>query len=112
MMNKEQVLEKLGGFDVKDLNMVMELLDQKKSDEEKGKIIKWEEIFKPFNASTNQPKYMYCEVWTHTTGLANMITDSIKEAEEKGYRWYDTQYTLGNNNGALIHSALLIFKKD
>ena len=55
---------------------------------------------------------MYCEVWTHTTGLANMITDSIKEAEEKGYRWYDTQYTLGNNNGALIHSALLIFKKD
>ena len=112
MMNKEQVLEKLGEFDVKDLNMVMELLDQKKSDEEKGKIVKWEEIFKPFNTTVNQPKYMYCEVWTQTNGLSKMITDAILEAEEKGYRWYDTQYTMGNNQGVLIHSALLIFKKD
>lgn len=119
MMNKEQVLEKLGEFDVKDLNMVMELLDQKRIEkEENGIDVKWERIFKTFNdiankrAGISKPAYMYSEVWTHDGNLVEMITEQINIAEEKGYRWYDTRYQMTSHGGVLVHSALITFRRD
>lgn len=119
MMNKEQVLEKLGEFSVQDLNMVMELLDQKRIEKEKNGVdVKWEKIFKPFNdleakrTGRIKPAYMYSEVWTYDNNLVEMITEQISIAEEKGYRWYDTRYQMTSHGGALIHSALITFRRD
>ena len=49
MMSKEKIMEVLAGFDVRDLNQVMELLEGLKSVRESGKNIEWWEIFKPIN---------------------------------------------------------------
>ena len=52
MLEKERVLEVLGGFDVKDLNMVMELLQGKQYVESKGNPVKWETIMDPLHRAS------------------------------------------------------------
>ena len=52
MLEKERVLEALGEFDVKDLNMVMELLQGKQYVESKGNPVKWETIMDPLHKAS------------------------------------------------------------
>lgn len=52
MLEKKDVLERLGEFDVRDLNMVMELLEGKKYVEEKGNPVKWETIMDPLHKAS------------------------------------------------------------
>lgn len=52
MLEKKNVLERLGEFDVKDLNMVMELLEGKKYVELKGNPVEWSVIMDPLHKAT------------------------------------------------------------
>ena len=52
MLEKKNVLERLGEFDVKDLNMVMELLEGKKYVESKGNPVEWSVIMDPLHKAT------------------------------------------------------------
>lgn len=52
MLEKKDVLERLGEFDVKDLNMVMELLEGKKYVETKGNPVEWSAIMDPLHKAT------------------------------------------------------------
>lgn len=52
MLEKERVLERLGEFDVKDLNQVMELLEGKKYVEQKGNPVEWSTIMDPLHKAT------------------------------------------------------------
>lgn len=52
MLEKKEVLEVLGGFDVKDLNMVMELLQGKQYAESKGEKVEWSTIMDPLHKAT------------------------------------------------------------
>jgi len=52
MLEKKEVLEVLGGFDVKDLNQVMELLQGKKYVESKGHNVEWSAIMDPLHKAT------------------------------------------------------------
>ena len=47
MLEKERVLEVLGGFDVKDLNQAMELLQGLKSVRSTGNDVDWSEMCRP-----------------------------------------------------------------
>ena len=52
MLEKKNVLEALGEFDVKDLNMAMELLQGKKYVESKGNPVEWSVIMDPLHKAT------------------------------------------------------------
>jgi hypothetical protein len=52
MLEKKNVLEALGEFDVRDLNMVMELLQGKKYVESKGQKVEWSTIMDPLHKAT------------------------------------------------------------
>lgn len=113
-MNKEQLLKAIGTYEG-DLEDVLELLEilngERCNNDNHNDTLTWSAI-KGTAKGFKNPQYKYVEVWTATNGLSAMITDAINEAKKEGFRWHDTQYTMGNNQGVLIHSALLIFKKD
>ena len=113
-MTKQELLKAIGTYDEKDLEDVLELLGiingERYNDPEFNDELRWSNIKGVARNFTN-PKFMYVEVWTDGNDLSERITTSINEAKVKGYSWHDTQYQLSNNNGLIIHSALLIFKK-
>lgn len=113
-MNKEQLLKAIGTYDEKDLQEVLDLLGiingRRYNDKKFNDNIVWSNI-KGIADNYNNPQYKYVEVWSAMNQLSEMITESINDAAKDGYVWHDTQYQLGNNNGILIHGALLIFKK-
>lgn len=114
-MTKQDLVKAIGTFDEKDLQDVLDLLEiingERYNNKEFNDNMVWSNI-KGVAKNFKNPQYKYVEVWTATNGLSGMITEAINEAKADGFRWHDTQYTMGNNQGVLIHSALLIFKKD
>lgn len=52
MMEKEKCLEMLAGFEVKDLNQVVELLQGKQYVESKGEKVEWSTIMDPLHKAT------------------------------------------------------------
>jgi hypothetical protein len=84
MLEKKEVLEVLGGFDVKDLNQVMELLQGKKYVESKGHNVEWSAIMDPLHKATTLVTFgkEYVEREQHLKETLNRIDDLIKNVDK------------------------------
>ena len=84
MLEKKEVLEVLGGFDVKDLNQVIELLQGKKYVESKGHNVEWSAIMDPLHKATTLVTFgkEYVEREQHLKETLNRIDDLIKNVDK------------------------------
>lgn len=84
MLEKKDVLERLGEFDVKDLNMVMELLEGKQYVESKGNPVKWETIMDPLHKASTLVTFgkEYVEREEHLKKTLNHIDELIENIDK------------------------------
>ena len=84
MLEKKEVLEVLGGFDVKDLNMLMELLQGKQYAESKGQKVEWSTIMDPLHKATTIATFgkEYVEREKHLKETLNHIDDLIENIDK------------------------------
>lgn len=84
MLEKKNVLERLGEFDVKDLNMVMELLEGKKYVEQNGNPVEWSTIMNPLHEASTLVTFgkEYVERDKHLKETLNKIDELIKNVDK------------------------------
>ena len=113
-MTKQDLVKAIGTYGENDLIDVLEVLEiingERINNQNFNDVMTWSCI-KGAAKGYREPRYAYAEVFTHDNTLTAMITKSIDEMKLKGYAWHDTQYQTVSNNGVIVHSALLIFKK-
>lgn len=84
MLEKKNVLERLGEFDVRDLNMVMELLEGKKYVESKGHNVEWSAIMDPLHKASTLVTFgkEYVEREQHLKETLTEIDNLIKNVDK------------------------------
>ena len=84
MMEKEKCLEMLAGFEVKDLNQVVELLQGKQYVESKGHNVEWSTIMDPLHKASTLVTFgkEYVEREQHLKETLNRIDDLIKNVDK------------------------------
>ncbi len=84
MLEKKEVMERLGEFSVKDLNQVMELLEGKKYVESKGHNVEWSTIMDPLHKASTLVTFgkEYVEREESLKNTLNQIDELIKNVDK------------------------------
>lgn len=84
MLSKKEVMERIGEFNERDLNMVMELLEGKKYVESKGHNVEWSTIMDPLHKASTLVTFgkEYVEREQHLKKTLNEIDELIKNVDK------------------------------